>query len=505
MKIGGKQRAMARVSGLALAASLLSGACVTTPHNGDNLASTSSSVSLQGYGLGPSRPIGVEAATAASGPYVAVPGGTTTTSSTGSPIPYGPNGSQTVYLYAFSVAAVIPAPRWHTVPGCATNETFVRIHDNSYAYTTFDAGDWSACLQAHGQLGDDTISAIYACHSARSPVLRLTQGASVHVGDVVIDDPSDIAALACVETIQGSLTVTGSAPHAVSLPNLHHVTGDVTLTYTSYENGPPHNVTRCGNSWTALADLRTFDLGSLEIVEGNLTLTQEGQFSGGPSTQPIEFGLNGLATVGGSVSLTVQQFGGSPCGLGGLTFVPGDVTLHFLSSGDVSNDVNLLLPAVQEVGGTLTIRGAYNVSGSPFGKLWRAGGLHIIRPFQNYGWRLPALTTVTGTVELEGVNLVDTPSGLKSAGSLVLTGTGLHSLQDVGGSDLSVGSLVLQDNGVLSSLLTAGASKVTLAAAGSMTFSGNTSLLGSEICAFVAFQRAHGFSGSVSIGSATCP
>jgi hypothetical protein len=340
----------------------------------------------------------------------------------------------------------------------------------------------------------------------------ITGGPTVHVGDVVIDDAADVAALQCVSEIQGSLTVTAAAPLAIALPNLEHVTGDVSLIYTSYLPDPPpmtsaYQALRCGALKWVTADVRTFDLPQLTEVGGDLALTQEGTFSGSASTQPIDLGLNELASVGGDVSIDVFQFGGSPCGLTALPYLPSDVTITFHAFGEVDTSINGLLSSVSAVGGTLTVDGGHNSFGNPLPSLTVAGGLTVIKAGGSLsGFHFPLLTHVSGAVYLEGTGIGSNPTGLMQIGSLELVDTTYSSLEQVGGPSLDIAtSLDIVDNASLSALMNGRMSKIALAPAASLTIAGNAVLPASQICTFAGFQAALGWSGASDLGGAICP
>lgn len=234
-------------------------------------------------------------------------------------------------------------------------------------------------------------------------------------------------------------------------------------------------------------------------------LHQEGTFSGNASTQPIDLGLNALVSVSGDVSITVEQFGGSPCGLVALSALPGDLYVHFDNGGEVGSVIGGLMSVLTEVGGTVTFDGGHNAFGNPLPAMQRAGGLHVIKNPTLTGFHFPALTEVTGTVELEGTGPGSNPSGLATVGNLVVHGSSFSSLENIGGPALALGGLDLHDNGNLSALLNAGTSKVTLAASAPLTLSGNAALPSSQVCSFVALQSAAGWSGASSLGGVSCP
>ncbi len=488
------------------------GACVTTPGNGGHVENTTSSVTFSGFGLSPGRRVTLEASASASGPFVPVPGVSASTSSRASSSITLARGG-TVPLYDFSMSAVIPASRWHTPASthCASAETFVRVRDGNASYLTFDTdADALACIQDHingGQAPDD---ALLACRSAQSPVLKLIQGVSVHVGNVVVDDATDVAALDCIQTIEGSLTVTSTAPNVIALPRLRRVTGDVNLTYTSYAPDPhppssSYEAMRCGALRYVTAEVRSYDLPSFTTVGGNITLHQEGSFSGGASTQAIDLHLNALTAVGGDVSITIGQFGGSPCGLTAIPSLPGNLTVEFSGGGEVDSSITGLLSSVTTVGGTVAFLGGHNSFGNPLAAMTEAGGLHVIkRPYLS-GFHFPSLTSVSGTVELDGTGPSSNPSGLANVGTLIVRNSWYNSLELVGGPKLSVGNLELHDNASLTALTTSGASKVALAPTASFTLDNNAALPSDEVCSFVSLQSRRGWSGPSALDGATCP
>jgi hypothetical protein len=489
-------------------------ACVTSPRNNDSVASKQSVVTFQGAGLEPLKQVRVEASSSAAGPFVQIPNvGASTSLLPSYNVPM--SGGQSLPLYGFTFTTPIPTARWHSLRGqCATAETFVRLREGaSTYYRTFEKNmSPNTCIQSKLNAGFPPGEAFEACTSDDSPVIRLTVGGTttVHVGDVVIDDAADVTALVCVKEIQGSLLVTASAPKAISLPSLERVTGDVELVYTSYIPDPPpmtvpYQAQRCGATHWVTADVRRFNLPLFTEVGGDLTLRQEGSFSGNASTQPIDLHLNALTSVGGDLSIEIFQFGGSPCGLTAVTDLPNDVSLIF-HTGEVGSVISGLMPAATEVGGTLTINGGHNSFGNPLGAVTQVGGLSIFKSSGLDGFHFPLLTDVLGQVYLEGVGIGSNPNGLAHVGSLVVVDASYSSLQQVGGPSLIVDSaLELNDNGNLSTLLNGGTSKITLAPTASFTLASNPLLPASQICGFVSYEQSIGWSGPSNLGGTTCP
>jgi len=489
-------------------------ACVTSPRNNDSVASKQSVVTFQGAGAEPSKQVRLEASSSAAGPFVQIPNvGASTSLSPTYNVPM--SGGSLLPLYGFTFTTPIPTAYWHALRGqCATAETFVRVREGaSMYYRTFEKNmSPNTCIQAKLNAGFPPGEAFEACTSPDSPVIRLTVGGTttVHVGDVVIDDAADVAALVCVKEIQGSLLVTASAPKAISLPSLERVTGDVELVYTSYLPDPPpmaasYQALRCGATHWVTADVRRFNMPLFTEVGGDLTLRQEGSFSGNVSTQPIDLHLNALTSVGGDLSIEIFQFGGSPCGLTAVTDLPNDVTLIF-HAGEVGSVVSGLMPAVTEVGGTLTINGGHNALGNPLGAVTQVGALSITKVPGLSNFHFPLLTDVLGQVYLEGLGIGGNPSGLAHVGSLVVVDSTYTSLQQIGGPSLIIDSaLELNDNPFLSALLNMGSSKVTLGSTASFTLAANPALPASQVCGFVTFEQGIGWSGPSNLGGTTCP
>lgn len=492
---------------------LASASCVTTPQNGESVANTASPVIFEGYGLTPLRRVYVEAGSSSSGPFTLVPGAASFTELLPSQtVPVGLGVS--LPLYAFELSSAIPAARWQLTTdadGCSLARTFVRVRDALGTYRTFDADSPGfACVQAQLTAGNSPQEAFELCGSDQSPVIRLSAGTRF-VGDVVIDDASDVLALRCIEEIDGSLTVLASAPNLVSLPRLARITGNVELLYNSYRPEPDpmssyYEALRCGGMHAVTADTRVYDVPALARVDGNLTLRQQGTFSG-ISTQPIELGLASITSLGGSLTIEIGQFGGSPCGLPALSKVPGDLAVVFVHFGEIDSSINGLLTTLGEVGGAFTFQGGHNTFGNPMPMLAKVGALHILKNSPTLsGFHFPALADVTGVAELAGTGPGSNLTGLLRAGSLWVHDSGYTSLEQVGGASLLLGGLELVDNDTLGALRDGtGASKVTLQPAAKLTVLDNGALSSAETCAFVAVQAAKGWSGASDLGGVSCP
>lgn len=506
------------VEQLCLAAALLtlaaSSACVTAPNNGQPLAAREAAVSFTGLAAAPRRLLWVEAAASATGPFASWSGAATRSRALPTDlVPF--LGPLSAPVFAWSLETVVPSARWSTVTdadGCTMSETFVRVRDAFGPYRTFDAAGADtpsgvACFEAAVMGGATPLAAYETCGSSETPVMRLTAGASRHVGDVLIDDAADIEALRCVELIEGSLRVTSTAPALVALPKLKQVTGALELIYTSTALSTSSELqVRCGMSGPVTADVRRFELPLLAVVGGAVTLQQENSVSGPASTQAIDLGLDALTQIGGDLTIEIEQFGGSPCGLTALTMLPADFTLRILSFGEIGHDSNGLLPLVSEVAGTVSLIGGHNTFANPLATLTRAGALYIEHGASLSGFDLPSLTDVDGAVVIEGGGPTSHPVALLRAGSLRISDSAFSSLEQFGGASLTLGGLELVDNPSLQTLTSPlNTSKVALTNAAPLTVTGNPLLAASSLCSFVAIQQALGWSGSADLGPVVCP
>ncbi|MFT3926198.1 MAG: hypothetical protein QM778_26875 [Myxococcales bacterium] len=368
---------------------------------------------------------------------------------------------------------------------------------------------YEECVKDQLHKGIPLLEAQHFCRAHEPP--PRPDPSNCFTGDAVIDDASDVATFAPFSEIHGALRVLSGAPNVVSLPNLTRVTGDVELVYSSYRPEPPpmsasYPAMRCGAIRQVTADVRVFQLPQLTTIGGDLTMEQENSFSG-ISTQPIELGMDQLTSLGGSLSISIGQFGGSPCGLTGLGQIPADLTVRFLTSGEVDGSISGLLTTLTQVGGTFTFERSHNSFGVPLPLLARVGALRILKDDPSLsGFHFPSLTDVAGLAELSGTGPLSNLTALTRVGSLLVHDSGYLSLEDVGGASLELGGLELRDNPALAALTTpAGTSKVTLAVSAPLTIVDNPLLSAAAICAFVDYEEGQSWSGPSDLGGTVCP
>src|SRR5690349_17319555 len=108
---------------------LLAAGCMSSPTNGDRIASTTQAVKLEGYWFEPSATVTLQYATSKTGKLSTL----TTTSSAAQG--YTINGQA---MYPWSVRIAIP--RWHQT-ACGNHEVFVRARVGNVALPSFDAAN----------------------------------------------------------------------------------------------------------------------------------------------------------------------------------------------------------------------------------------------------------------------------------------------------------------------------------------------------------------------------
>ena len=334
---------------LALFCALTLASCVLSPENGEAVASDGV-VSFWGQGTYAGQVFNVQSSPTAAGPFTILE----TVSTENTPTTLG--GSS---VYEWRVDAEIPA--WTDLGGCE-QEAFVRATTGQYNAITFDEGNGLVCILEEYFGGMQLLNAAVECQSADSPIARITRTvSSVHVGNVIISTQADADAVACVGTIQGSLSVLDNpAALSISLPNLLEVTGDVDLVYSRDPASVPPYPT-----------LRVIDLPELVTIGGSLSADYPGL---GGDIANLDLHLENVASVGGDVTLTANTFNLDLAGLDGLTTIPGDLTVVSTGSDytaygwlgsltSVGGDVSLetgntsvgLWSNLESVGGDLTL------------------------------------------------------------------------------------------------------------------------------------------------------
>lgn len=404
----------------------------------------------------------------------------------------------------FSGSAVLPVSRWR--PLCASGgwETFVRAGTpaGSGALASFDDAsitgiDGQDCVAEHLAEGD-WLGAAFECVSPDSPVARIHalaggMGPSTIEGDVLIDDPTDADALACVHTIDGSLTIDDGVVEEISLPSLVQVTGDLTIVYER-----PLGV---------VVSAERVHLPLLETVGGHVDL-----FSPNPPAQSqniaMRFGMPSLTGVGGDLTVQIDSFNCGVHGLQALTDLPGSLVFDSCSADGSGGD---FLPALATIGTDLDVTLGTSTQTSFFNGLVSVAGDATIRNGvwvtngDGTGRLFTALATVGGTLHVMDVFIFAAPVArafdvLASVGTLDWESSG--TMEEIGGPAIAIGGLRLHDNGWLTDLATLMA-PYTLAPDAPITITDNASL--PECDAWTWVDGLAGHVGPVEIsGNAAC-
>jgi hypothetical protein len=396
--------------------------CVFGPVNDQELASTSSSVTVSGYLPFGSTMLRVEASSSPAGPWTSIG----STVSSGTSFHYAGTN-----LFPFSTSVVVPASLWHP-QGC-DQVVYLRVLESNYdvALNTFEAiapggGSAISCIGSEVSGGASLGAAVETCNSPDSPVLRLRvpdPSATSHTGNLVLASPADAAPYACLEVLYGDLVVEEeslagfptSLP-SIALPALQEVHGDVDIDYQLpfVPSG---------------AQARRVELPSLHTVTGSLWLNSD-RLDGGSGLATVDVGMNALTTVGGGVSLTSDITGTTWRGLETLTIIPGDLVMdihgdwsifgvleqlrHVQGNVDLTLDHNgsTGLPELRWVDGNFTQNGGIHFApqGPAFAGLRSVGGDFTLVDVPMTHWLFMDLHTVGGTLRLD--DSVSTASGL---------------------------------------------------------------------------------------------
>ena len=272
-------------------------------------------------------------------------------------------------------------------------------------------------------------------------------------GDVTAadwSDPSKVATLKGVRVIAGSLAI-GAAPAA--LPLLAHVLGDVSIAAPAATTALPA-LAQIGGKLTVETGAAAISLPALAEVGGDLDLRAgAGALSVGSET-PFEppLRVHGELRVAGDTSRIASP---------SLYTVDGALRIAAGAHGALS------LPALDEVGGDLDVKGAPALHLDHLRAI--GGGIVIDTPPQPLGLDLPALASLGGGLRVVhgALTSVDLPHLRGRVGELVLDGQPLTRLvlplvTSVAG-DISLtgaGALTAID---LGSLMTAGNIAITSA------------------------------------------
>ncbi|MBX7079911.1 MAG: hypothetical protein K1X88_12025 [Nannocystaceae bacterium] len=471
--------------------------------DGDLVASAADPIVFAGQVSSPGQLVELEAGPTAAGPFSAWPGASTNASNAGVPLPLGDRGE--LWLYPWQLETTIPAPLWGIGLGparCEREETYVRVTANGTPLITFAAAhggqpDGVQCLHDALASTGDLVHSLANCASS-SDTVRLEVAPPPHVGDVVIENLEQADALACVQVIEGSLSVAPTLPATLTLPNLREVTGDVTLALPAVPYAPPKVDVRCGALASLYAEIAEVALPELHTIGGDLTIVQTA--SGIPTTpgEPVELGLPALREVGGDVDISFEIPAVAPCGISALEQLDGDLRLTY-ATADVSGS---LLSSLASVAGQVEISGGYSVL-NQLPALVEAGSLWLHDTARWVGnSSLDALARVDGDVVIESLGHEGPllPS-LWRAGALALVQVDVVALAELGDAPLVLDGLSLQSNTALVDLLGA----VALQPDAPLSLADNPALDAAAVCSLVDEQAALGWVGAASLGGVVCP
>ena len=464
---------------------LSAAACVSGPFNNTTLSGTGEAVKFQGYTFTPGGTVEIQASTSPSGPFSTIATAVAQTN----PYTY-PDGFK---VYYFTTTSAVPFPNWQG-DDCVGRQTYIRVMTTSGVNlptldeTAPNGKPVFTCIQDEVNNGVPTVTAIFKCDSPESPVLRLNTQANTtkptqHTGNITIATAADEDQWACLEQLNGNLTIPKLGPDDVTLNYLTQVTGDVTVTYDRFVVPSSGGVE---GSYELHAP-------ALQTIGGDFVATSPLIGPPGPQSAVI-LGLDGLQTLQGDLRVQVDTFNMQLTGMAGLTVVGGDLVVDggggdatmsgFLPAlTDVNGDVELtvgnnlfgLLPTLQRIGGDLR-----HLDGNIFATGSTQDGY-------------AGLIEVTGDLQLENAMVFGPPGSFSVLQSLTLVG-GELTYRQVGNPNalrigatggLSVGSLRVEGN---FSLQQFGATNMSVAPSGPITVINNPNLCTSTINAFTAGQ-----------------
>ena len=406
----------------------LCNACMYSPANESQIATKDTAISISG--IGPvNESVIIRAAATPTGPWFDVAELNTDASG------------------AYNGSEVVPVTAW--MPLCTAGggyETFIRADlQAGGSLATFDDAPIGStgmdCVA--GYLADDNLAGVTNCVSEDSPVARVVAlaggtGASFWNGDVVIDDPSDVDAIACVETILGSLTIDDGVVEDLSLPRLVGVTGDVTMTLER-----PVGV---------FVDTEIVHLPALASVGGTIDLWMPQPAGAGIQTIAANFGMNALTSVGGDIELQIDGFNCTPYGFAALTNLSGSVSYDSCSDDSQGHS---LMTSLTTVGTDLHVILGGSTQHSFFEAVTNVGGDATIENGVWVGDMFTALTTVGGTLHVADVDIQPVPPPL-AFDALALAGAidweNANRFDAVGAAAVAIGGLRFHDSDDLTEL-----------------------------------------------------
>lgn len=384
-------------------------------------------------------------------------------------------------------------------------QTYVRAQiPAGGVFVTYDSASVTGvsgqnCVTQHVNRND--LWGALSCASPDSPNARLfiqSNGSLAQSidGDVSISNPADADALACVETISGSLTIDDGVAQDIILPSLYSVSGDLTIVY---ERDPTED---------SVSAEKVF-LPELVSVGGNVNLSAPDPGIADGYMVAVDFGMPKLVLLAGSITIDIDAFNTYPRGLAVLPAIAGNLDYH---GGSADSSSSGLLAGLQTIGGNLNAVFGTSTTLSFFNSLHTINGDATIENGQwvadnlaDTGLMFQSLQQVAGTLSVVNVEIITPPfkafDALTSAGALDWDSGGDFS--QIGSAAISVGGLRLNDNAWLVDLPTT-MSRFTVASSASIEITNNSNLSDCDANAWVGSLPGH--VGPVTIaGNQSCP
>lgn len=478
--------------GLAAVFLLFVAACVGAPADDTQVANTSTAISFSGYDLTPATSVKLEYALTKSGPFVQFASTTTSTQAV--------TFQDGTKLYSWKVSGVVP--NWK--PICDGSETFVRARSQGgYSLLTYEGGTPSgvSCVAQKLSDGEPTIASMLSCASPDSPVIRLTTTAGalpkVHRGNVLVNTQAQADVYACVEQLNGSLTIGGASNElSIALPKLATVSGDLNLTWLRDPLVSPF-----------LPTVRNINLSALVSVGGNLVGTYQGIAADYIS---FDMRLETLTSVGGNIALELlNTSNGDLQGFDGMIAHAGNISV-LGGSGDAA--WYSLFPNLDSAAGDVHVRTGHSTYGimrkltSVGGDLWIEGSLlHTEGATSSF----PLLASVAGDLSFTGLettgggSIVQVLNNVGGQLAIADGGVGLATLSLGAATGVNMHALALTHN---ASLATWNNANWHVLGSGAISITSHGSLPACAAENFVTTQQRSGWTGSATLaGNPACP
>lgn len=458
-------------------------ACVAGPNNDGLVESRSSPVKFWGYTAWASDNVDIYNSATRNGTYTklatAVSNEAATNMQDGSP--------------AYDWSREVVLTKW--TRKCGYYETFAKVRNaRNIDFSTYD---WKSvatfetrdCMDAAYKQGLRADEVWAECASEQSPVIRL-EAPVEYVGNITIRTQADLDALACVGRIRGNLTITSLMDFSQSLPELREVTGDLIATLKQQ-----------ASSEYEVAS--TLAMPKLKRVGGELVIETEWErdSSGRPLPTQNRKDIEVYVFTPELISareVTLDLRSEARAKLRALPNLPSVERLTILNA-DYDLEAVDFLPRLETVSQSLTWNGARKV-GRFLPELRSVGkNLYVDGPTLT-AEQFPALQSISGTlvisrsVSAPAANARQFPA-LRDVDTLELASSDVQAARL--GRNLVVDHLAIHDT----NLTTLAADFVRVRGAGSIRIRDNRCLPSVAANAFLAQQRADGFTGTSDIGN----